>query len=84
MALKSINNRFDALIESVVGIPVADLKQQAPKQTSRLIEKKLGKPMKLAKPDSRIEFRGSPLLAAGRVTLTDIDAEFNAKFGVDG
>ncbi|MDR0982887.1 MAG: hypothetical protein LBM07_06575 [Culturomica sp.] len=74
---------FDAFIESIVGMSVADIIRQDSEETERIIENKLGTTLQLGEPDPRIPVRGNPLLAMGRVIREDIDAEFNARFGID-
>lgn len=81
MSLENIARRFDRLIESIVGLPIATLNKQDLEQTDRFIEERCGVKLQLSKPDPRIEFRGNPLLAMGRIITHDIDAEFDEKFG---
>jgi hypothetical protein len=79
MSSENTAKRFERLIEDIVGLPITTIRQQDPEQTDKFIEDRLTIKLQLGKPDPRIEFRGNPLLAMGRI-IYDIDAEFNQKF----
>ncbi|MDR0972204.1 MAG: hypothetical protein LBM25_07460 [Bacteroidales bacterium] len=79
MSSKDTTNRFESMIENIVGLPIATIREQDPEQTDEYIEGRLGTKLRLSNPDPRIDFRGNPLLYMGRI-INDIEEEFNNKF----
>jgi len=77
-----IADRFDQLIERVVGLPLEKIQDQPAEQTDQFIEKKNAASLHLDTSSRYIQFRGNPLLSYGRIVGGNINEMFDRKFGI--
>ncbi|MDE5624210.1 MAG: hypothetical protein K2I62_06350 [Alistipes sp.] len=75
-------DRFNQLIERVVGLPLETIQEQPAEQTDRFVETKNAVPLHLDASSRYIQFRGNPLLSYGRTIGENINEMFDRKFGI--
>ncbi len=75
-------NKFDNLIEEIVGLSLGAIKSKSIDDIHRHIEKRGNFSLKLGQSNPGSIYRGNMLLASGRINY-DVDAKFNDTFGID-
>ena len=79
--MENTANRFDKLLQTIIGLSTETIQQQSAEESDHFIEKEQGIQLRLGDIRRRILYRGNPLMDAGRI-IEDVDNKFDHRFGI--